>query len=91
MLDYLKETGAASYDIHLKVELTTGKDSTPVAISNTNFKYMYYSPKQQLVHHTVTGRYLRNQKKKNFFSKLSIQDVTCNQETSLELERYLDR
>jgi fumarylacetoacetase len=31
----------------------------PTVISRTNFKYMYWTMKQQLVHHTVTGCNLR--------------------------------
>jgi fumarylacetoacetase len=33
--------------------------SAPQVISRSNFKYMYWTMKQQLVHHTVTGCNLR--------------------------------
>jgi len=58
-LDYLKDSQAANYDIQLEIQLGTAKmtaDKTPLAtIAKSNFKYLYWSMKQQLVHHSVTG------------------------------------
>ena len=54
-LDYLKDTCKSGYDINLKVTMTTQKDKTPFVLSDGNFKYMYWTAKQQLVHHSVTG------------------------------------
>lgn len=48
-----------SYDIHLEVHLKSAKMTAPQVISRSNFKYMYWSMKQQLVHHAVTGCNLR--------------------------------
>jgi len=54
-LPYLKDPTPGGYDIHLTVELQSEKMTTPQVISNTNFKYLYWSMKQQLTHHTITG------------------------------------
>jgi len=55
-LPYLKdEHSKAGYDIQLEASIQTPKMSAPQTISRTNFKYMYWTMKQQLVHHTVTG------------------------------------
>ncbi|OQS03629.1 fumarylacetoacetase [Thraustotheca clavata] len=55
-LPYLldKNYSRGTYDIELVVDLTpeNGKAAT---ISTSNYKNMYWNPKQQLVHHTVTG------------------------------------
>ena len=55
-LAYLREDHSSnSYDIHLSVEIQTeGSEQTDV-ISQTNFKYMYWSMAQQLTHHTIAG------------------------------------
>jgi fumarylacetoacetase len=47
------------YDIQLEVAIKSPKMSAPQVISRSNFKYMYWTMKQQLVHHTVTGCNLR--------------------------------
>ncbi|EQC29624.1 fumarylacetoacetase [Saprolegnia diclina VS20] len=55
-LPYLLDRNYArgTYDIKLEVDLKPehGKAAT---ISKSNYKYMYWNPKQQLVHHTVSG------------------------------------
>jgi fumarylacetoacetase len=57
VLSYLKDpnTLPGSYDIHLEVQLQNEALATPHTLSRGNFKYMYWSMRQQLVHHTVTG------------------------------------
>lgn len=54
--DYLHHEDPYSFDIKLEVGLVTseleGKEKT---ISRSNFKYMYWTMKQQLAHHTITG------------------------------------
>jgi len=54
-LSYLQQTGANNFDIELEIALkpATAKDAT--VLSRTNFKYMYWSSVQQLVHHTSSG------------------------------------
>lgn len=62
-LPYLQEgEGYKSYDIHLEVSLRPASSSTctePVVISKSNFRNMYWTPRQQLVHHSVTGCNMR--------------------------------
>ena len=52
-LTYLRENTANNYDINLQVAIATAGSET--VISNTNFKYMYWSMMQQLTHHTIAG------------------------------------
>ena len=54
VLPYLKSETAANFDIELEVVLQPdgGNEHT---ISQSNFKYMYWSMAQQLAHHTVNG------------------------------------
>ena len=54
-LDYLREDRNYSYDIILDVYLQPDGMNEPVRISESNFKYLYWSMSQQLAHHTVTG------------------------------------
>lgn len=55
-LAYLREDHANnSYDIHLSVELKAKNTEHADVISQTNFKYMYWSMSQQLTHHTISG------------------------------------
>ena len=52
-LPYLRENTANNYDINLQVAIAANGSET--VISNTNFKYMYWSMMQQLTHHTIAG------------------------------------
>ncbi len=55
-LAYLQETKSDnSFDINLSVELLPENAESATVISETNFKYMYWSMAQQLTHHTITG------------------------------------
>ena len=54
-LPYLRQTGLQNYDITLEVDLQTAGMAAPVTISRSNFKYMYWSSLQQLMHHASTG------------------------------------
>eukprot|EP01006_Ploeotia_vitrea_P057852 TRINITY_DN68374_c0_g1_i1.p1 TRINITY_DN68374_c0_g1~~TRINITY_DN68374_c0_g1_i1.p1 ORF type:complete len:416 (-),score=51.02 TRINITY_DN68374_c0_g1_i1:47-1294(-) len=55
VLPYLKEPGDGSYNINLAVTLT-GKDaSEPYTLCKSNHKYLYWTMRQQLAHHTVNG------------------------------------
>ena len=55
-LAYLREDPANnSYDINLSVELKAENSAQTDVISQTNFKYMYWSMAQQLTHHTIAG------------------------------------
>ncbi|MCG6207480.1 fumarylacetoacetase [Rhodopseudomonas sp. HC1] len=54
-LPYLQQQGANNYDMALEVALRTPAMNAPARISATNFKYMYWSSVQQLVHHASSG------------------------------------
>jgi fumarylacetoacetase len=54
-LPYLQQKGANNYDMALEVALRTPAMPQPARISVTNFKYMYWSSVQQLVHHASSG------------------------------------
>ncbi|MEY9106462.1 fumarylacetoacetase [Bradyrhizobium yuanmingense] len=54
-LDYLKQTKPQNYDVELDVSLRAAGANAPASISRTNFKYMYWSSVQQLMHHASSG------------------------------------
>jgi len=54
-LPYLQQKGANNYDLNLDVGLRTSGMNAAARISRTNFKYMYWSSVQQLVHHASGG------------------------------------
>ena len=58
-LPYLRDPTYASYDIQLEVGLQTPALAAPHPISKSNFRHLYWTIKQQLVHHSVTGCNLR--------------------------------
>ncbi len=57
-LPYLAQDGNVNIDIQLQAAIKT-KSGVEKVISNTNFKYMYWSMRQQLAHHTVNGCNIR--------------------------------
>ncbi len=57
-LPYLKQSGKNNFDIELEVGITPpGSEET--IVTNSNFKYMYWSMAQQLAHHSVNGCNIR--------------------------------
>lgn len=54
-LAYLQQKGSNNYDMQLAVDLRTEKMNKPGTICRTNFKHMYWSSVQQLVHHASSG------------------------------------
>jgi fumarylacetoacetase len=54
-LPYLRQLQPNNYDLQLEVELRAAQMHEPVRICRTNFKYMYWSSVQQLVHHASSG------------------------------------
>jgi len=54
-LPYLKQTKPNNYDMELEVGLRATPMNEPQSICHTNFKYMYWSSVQQLVHHASSG------------------------------------
>lgn len=53
-LPYLQQKGKHAYDINLEVSIAP-ENTEPAVVSNSNFKYMYWSMSQQLAHHTSNG------------------------------------
>jgi len=61
-LDYLVDssgTGNDTYDIKLEVTLKPATTDSEFVLARSNFKYLYWSAKQQLTHHSVTGCNMR--------------------------------
>jgi fumarylacetoacetase len=54
-LPYLRQAQPNNYDLQLDVGLRAAQMKQPTRICRTNFKYMYWSSVQQLVHHTSSG------------------------------------
>ena len=54
-LKYLQVENLISYDINLEVFLKPEVDKNYSKLSESNYKYMYWSVEQQISHHTVTG------------------------------------
>jgi fumarylacetoacetase len=54
-LPYLRQGQPNNYDLELDVALRVAPMNEPVNICRTNFKYMYWSSVQQLVHHASSG------------------------------------
>jgi fumarylacetoacetase len=54
-LPYLKQALANNYDLQLDVGLRTAQMREAMRICRTNFKYMYWSSVQQLMHHASSG------------------------------------
>ncbi|KAF6736800.1 Fumarylacetoacetase [Oryzias melastigma] len=54
-LPYLQHQDPYTFNIQLSVALKGQDMAEPVTICNSNFKYMYWTMKQQLAHHTVNG------------------------------------
>ena len=53
-LPYLQQKGEHSFDIQLEASLIT-PEGVATTLTQTNFKYMYWTMAQQLAHHTVNG------------------------------------
>jgi fumarylacetoacetase len=58
-LPYLQSDDDLAYDVQLEVRLQSETMTAPVAISRSNFKYMYWNICQQLAHHSITGCNMR--------------------------------
>jgi len=54
-LPYLRQSGPCNYDVHLEVDLRTERMRKPVTVCRTNFRLMYWSSVQQLMHHASSG------------------------------------
>jgi len=58
-LEYLKDNNPFTFDINLEVLVKPKQLSTPVSVCKSNSKHLYWTMKQQLVHHTVNGCNIR--------------------------------
>ncbi|XP_016965946.1 fumarylacetoacetase [Drosophila biarmipes] len=58
VLPYLRQSIPFNFDINLEVSLKPS-DQNESLISKSNFKHLYWTPLQQIAHHTVTGCNLR--------------------------------
>ncbi len=58
-LPYLQHKGNNNFDIQLQA-IIKPEGSVETVVSNSNFKYMYWSMAQQLTHHTVNGCNVRS-------------------------------
>jgi fumarylacetoacetase len=54
-LPYLQQARPQNYDLELDVSLRAPSMNAPTRICRTNFKYMYWSSVQQLLHHASSG------------------------------------
>jgi fumarylacetoacetase len=54
-LPYLQQAQPNNYDLQLDVGLSAAQMNESTRICRTNFKYMYWSSVQQLVHHASSG------------------------------------
>ena len=58
-LPYLRQSEPRALDVALEVRLQTEtmrrQRASPATVAQTNAKYLYWSPEQQLAHHTVNG------------------------------------
>src|SRR6516164_5620234 len=54
-LPYLRQTSANNFDMELEVSLRATGMNEAQTICRTNFKYMYWSSVQQLMHHASSG------------------------------------
>lgn len=51
---YLQHEDKYNFNINLTVDIKP-EGGSPTTVCRSNYKYMYWTPKQQLAHHTVTG------------------------------------
>ena len=54
-LPYLRQGGSNNYDVNLDVTLRLADNDDADRICRTNFKYMYWSSVQQIIHHASSG------------------------------------
>lgn len=54
-LPYLAHSDPYNFDIQLCVALKPASQKTATTICQSNFKHLYWTIKQQLAHHTITG------------------------------------
>ncbi|RME38899.1 MAG: fumarylacetoacetase [Planctomycetota bacterium] len=58
-LPYLRQSREGVFDIRLEAHIKSERMEAPVRITETNFKFLYWTPAQQLAHHASNGTSLR--------------------------------
>lgn len=53
--EYLRHEDPYTFNIQLEVSIRPEDALEPITICKSNFKHMYWTMKQQLAHHTITG------------------------------------
>ncbi|KRT85855.1 hypothetical protein AMK59_1545, partial [Oryctes borbonicus] len=53
--EYLTHTDKFNFDIDLEVAILPNNSSAATTVCRSNYKYLYWTAKQQLTHHTITG------------------------------------
>ncbi len=56
---YLRHSDPYLFDIHLEVALRPEGAAKPSTVCRSNFRHLYWTMKQQLAHHSVTGCNMR--------------------------------
>jgi fumarylacetoacetase len=59
VLPYLREKNYNSYDIQLQVSVQGEGMEEPTVVTRSNLRNMYWTPRQMLTHHSVTGCNMR--------------------------------
>lgn len=54
-LNYLLHADKFNFDISLQASVRYGESQQNHTICNTNYKYLYWTPLQQIAHHTING------------------------------------
>ncbi|KAH6931340.1 hypothetical protein HPB50_023563 [Hyalomma asiaticum] len=54
-MPYLAHSDNYNFDINLQVDIKPKGAAAATTVCKSNFKYMYWTMKQQLAHHTITG------------------------------------
>lgn len=54
-LPYLRHEDKFRFDVNLEVSIKSESASEPGIVSRSNLKHMYWTPKQQIAHHSITG------------------------------------
>ena len=54
-LPYLRDSSYTSYDVQLTVAIAPTGSSTPTVVSTSNYRNLYWTCRQQLAHHAVSG------------------------------------
>ncbi|KAK7788306.1 hypothetical protein R5R35_006420 [Gryllus longicercus] len=54
-LPYLRHQDPFNFDIDLRVALRPAEGGEPITVCSTNFSELYWTFKQMVAHHTVTG------------------------------------